>query len=44
MRPVPFDLRVLLQLVVISAAPFLPLVLTVIPLTELLQRVVGMVL
>lgn len=44
MRPVPFDLRVLVQLVVISAAPFLPLVLTVIPLTELLQRVVGMVL
>jgi len=44
MRPVPFDLRVLLQLVAISAAPFLPLVLTVIPLAELLQRVVGMVL
>lgn len=44
MRPVPFDLRVLAQLVVISAAPFLPLVLTVIPLAELLQRVVAMVL
>jgi hypothetical protein len=44
MRPVPFDLRVLLQLVAISAAPFLPLVLTVIPLTELLRRVVEMVL
>lgn len=44
MRPVPFDLRVLVQLVVVSAAPFLPLVLTAIPLTELLQRVVGMVL
>ncbi|TYT25940.1 hypothetical protein FZO89_06555 [Luteimonas viscosa] len=44
MRPVPFDLRVLLQLVAISAAPFLPLVLTEIPLAELLRRVVGMVL
>lgn len=44
MRPVPFDLRALLQLVVVAAAPFLPLVLTVIPLAELLQRVVGMVL
>jgi hypothetical protein len=44
MRPVPFDVRVLVQLVVISAAPFLPLVLTVIPLAELLQRVVEMVL
>jgi hypothetical protein len=44
MRPVPFDLRVLVQLVAISAAPFLPLVLTVIPLAELLQRVVEMVL
>lgn len=44
MRPVPFDLRVLVQLIVVAAAPFLPLVLTVIPLAELLQRVVGMVL
>lgn len=44
MHPVPFDLRVLVQLLAISAAPFLPLVLTVIPLAELLQRVVGMVL
>lgn len=44
MRPVPFDLRVLVQLVAIAAAPFLPLVLTVIPLAELLQRVVAMVL
>jgi hypothetical protein len=44
MRPVPFDLRVLVQLVAVAAAPFLPLVLTVIPLAELLRRVVGMVL
>jgi hypothetical protein len=44
MRPVPFDLRVLVQLVLVAATPFLPLVLTVIPLTELLKRVVGMVL
>lgn len=44
MRPVPLDLRVLLQLLAISAAPFLPLVLTAIPLAELLRRVVGMVL
>jgi hypothetical protein len=44
MRPVPFDLRVLAQLVAVAAAPFLPLVLTAIPLTELLRRVVGMVL
>ncbi|WP_368564681.1 hypothetical protein [Pseudoxanthomonas sp. UTMC 1351] len=44
MRPVPFDLRVLVQLVVVAAAPFLPLVLTVIPLAELLKRVVEMVL
>lgn len=44
MRPVPFDLRVLVQLIVISATPFLPLVLTVIPLAELLKRVVEMVL
>jgi hypothetical protein len=44
MRTVPFDLRVLMQLVAVSAAPFLPLVLTAIPLAELLQRVVGMVL
>ena len=44
MHPTPFDLRVLLQLVAISVVPFLPLVLTVIPLADLLQRVVGMVL
>lgn len=44
MRPVPFDLRVLVQLLAISVAPFAPLVLTVIPLSDLLQRVAGMLL
>lgn len=42
MRPVAFDLRTLIQLVATTAAPFLPLVLTVIPFAELVQRVLGM--
>jgi hypothetical protein len=42
MRPVVFDLRTVIQLTVATAAPFLPLVLTVIPFAELVQRVLGM--
>lgn len=42
MRPLAFDLRTFIQLIVAISVPFLPLVLTVIPLTELIQRVLGM--
>jgi hypothetical protein len=42
MRPVAFDLRTLIQLTLATSAPFLPLVLTVIPFAELVQRVLGM--
>ena len=44
MRPVPFDLRFLAALAVVTASPFFPLVLTVVPLEELLKRVAGMLL
>ena len=44
MRPVPFDLRFLVALAVVTASPFFPLVLTVVPLEELLKRVAGMLL
>lgn len=42
MWPVAFDLRTSIQLVAATAAPFLPLVLTVIPFAELVKRVLGM--
>ena len=38
MKPVPFGKETLLQLAVISLAPVAPLVLTMIPLGELLDR------
>ena len=38
MKPVPFGKDTLLQLAVISLAPVAPLVLTMIPLGELLDR------
>ena len=44
MWPIPFDLRTFIQVVVVTSAPFFPLVLTVIPFAELLQRVAEMVL
>lgn len=42
MRPFPFNLRVLVRSMVIIAIPFFPLVLTVIPLGDLIQKVAGM--
>jgi hypothetical protein len=42
MKPVPFDMRVLIQLVAATAAPFLPLVLTEIPFREVVNRVLQM--
>lgn len=44
MRLVPFGLRTLLLLLVAAVLPFLPLVLTVIPFTELLRETVSMLL
>lgn len=44
MWPIPFDLRTFVQLLVVASAPFFPLVLTVIPFTELVRRVAEMVL
>lgn len=44
MRAFPFNLRALLRVALITAAPFFPLVLTVIPFGELVQRVAGMLL
>jgi hypothetical protein len=41
MRPVPFGKDDVVQLAVITALPIAPLVLTVIPLQELLQRLLG---
>ena len=38
MMPFPFGRRMLIQLVVVTAAPLAPLVLTVIPLRELMDR------
>ena len=38
MTPFPFGRRMLIQLVVVTAAPLAPLVLTVIPLHELMDR------
>jgi len=44
MRPVPFDLRTLFLLVAATAVPFLPLALTEIPLRELVNRVLKMMI
>lgn len=44
MRPVPFGLRKLVWLVVATSLPFFPLVLTVVPLGELVRDVVEMML
>jgi hypothetical protein len=44
MMPFPFGRRTLIQLVVVTAAPFAPLVLTVIPLRELMDRLVKVLL
>lgn len=41
MRPTPFALGQIIYLVVMAAAPIAPLVLTMIPLEELLKRVAG---
>jgi hypothetical protein len=44
MRTVPFGLRVFVFLVLATAAPFFPLVLTVIPLGELVRDAAGLLL
>lgn len=44
MRPVPIDVRAVVRLVLVTLAPFSPLVLTVIPFGELVQRVFKMLL
>jgi hypothetical protein len=43
-RALPVELRPVLVFVAATALPFLPLVLTVIPLKELLSRLAGVVL
>lgn len=44
MWPLAFDMRTFVQTVLLASVPFLPLVLTVVPLAEVLQRIAGMVL
>ncbi|WP_407909496.1 hypothetical protein [Lysobacter claricitrinus] len=44
MRPLPIDVRAIARLAIVTLAPFSPLVLTVIPFGDLVQRVVGMLL
>lgn len=44
MKTVPVGARILLLLAAAAAAPFVPLVLTVIPLLDLVGRVLGMIL
>jgi hypothetical protein len=44
MRPFPFNARVLIRTMIITALPFFPLVLTVIPLGDLIQKLAGMLL
>jgi len=44
MRPVPFDLRALVAVALATASPFAPLIVTVIPLDQLLKSVAMMVL
>ncbi len=45
MRPVPFDLMTaILPMVAAAAVPFLPLLLTVFPLEEIVKNVIGMLL
>ena len=44
MRPVPFSLPTFVRLLVVTAAPFLPLVLTVIPFDELVHNLAEMML
>ena len=40
MRPVPFDKGMVLRLAILIALPLLPLILTMIPLEELVQRLI----
>jgi hypothetical protein len=44
MRPVPFGKETVVQLLTAAAVPLLPLALTVVPLDELLRRVMGVLL
>jgi hypothetical protein len=44
MRPFPFNARVMIRTMVVCALPFFPLVLTVIPLGDLIQKLAGMLL
>jgi hypothetical protein len=44
MRAVPFGKQTILQLLVVTALPMLPLALTVFPLDELIRRVLGVLL
>lgn len=44
MRPVPFGLDAVIRLVLVTVAPLLPLVLTIMPLEELIDRLIKVVL
>jgi hypothetical protein len=45
MRPVPFDLMTaILPMVAAAAIPFLPLLLTVFPLEEIVKNIIGALL
>lgn len=43
MRPVPFTMKTVLQLAVVTLLPVAPLLLTMIPLEELLQRLLQII-
>ena len=44
MRPVPFSKQTIISLAIVTAAPYAPLLLTMIPFNELLTRVLGRLL
>ena len=44
MRPVPFSKQTIISLAIVTAAPYFPLLLTMIPFNELLTRVLGKLL
>jgi len=44
MRTAPFGRDTIIQVAVVAAVPFLPLVLTVVPAEEILKKLMGMLL
>jgi hypothetical protein len=44
MRPAPFGLQLVIQLVIVAVAPLLPLTLTLVPFSTIIEWILGRLL